>query len=768
MSLELNSTTVFVDMRLTSLGRQLASLGRLRYAKAVIRDNEMDYRYESPYYDLSGNFVISPFDTAQTIPAVNFDGTPAIPLGPRNLIRGRENEEVEILDSPLFYSGGTGWRLDESKCIAKGTTLVSSMAGGSNLEIDSITAINQAYAGAIEEACVGRLVMIRHHASYSATLDPLADIPFVSLWYRINAWDSGTSFELDRALPNFATGTDSISWYVYPWSGVSPYYASASTTADTTYYHATFQWSDGFNLLDYAGPFRWTGQINEGRKVYTPTGVPDFSLVGATDLILLVDVDRWIIYYNSQIVFETVAPSEPTPDLATGWTAGFYGGDPTPTFELRSESTGARIWDMHIVRTINEIGSTGATTGYTTYGSIAYNGTKHVLGFDADQRAVGFIFRDDPTLDIDEAERLQLSSTTLYAPTLLWHRKPEYQPGQGTRGGHTFTDRKSLLYYDSVAQLPYSRLMDGTDGGAIEVGRVYHDLRMVAITDPELLNAMSYKSNRNWTMPPLKLSLEEVYEAGDTGLCKSNKTYLATYVMQADAAYSFSASFSYRKFIHCGHITRIDGIDGGPYALVARLANSHFPYMRTADRLDVFSGTGWNANDFYILIKEMDKTEFSGMSKVSHSGWKRLTTGGEYSNQHSEVTISPSGLTSYQFTITQGDYNSAAAYTLDSINGDGFDRTFSGLSYGDESFFFGNVEYDLNKDPEKVSIKFALMPNDFNSTQNTSFGEDNEDTYVTGIYILDDLDRVVATAKPSSPVKKNYGRYVEFKLDLIY
>jgi len=288
------------------------------------------------------------------------------------------------------------------------------------------------------------------------------------------------------------------------------------------------------------------------------------------------------------------------------------------------------------------------------------------------------------------------------------------------------------------------------------------------ITHQELLAAMSYKSNRNWTMPPLQLSLDNPYIDNTTGLCQSDKTYLVTYVMSANTTYSSASTFSYRKFLHCTDIKRIDGIEGGPHILNASLQNNHLPYLRSTSNITSFSGTGWNANAFNILIKEVDKATFSGINQVPHTGWKQLSGGGAYVLPGGETTISASGLTSYQFIMTRSDYLSAPDYSLDAIDADLSDRSSEGLSYGDEVFFHGNIEYDLVKDPEKVSIKFAMLPNRFNSTNNDTFGPNNEDVFVTGIYIMDDLNRVIAVAKPSRPIRKNYSRYVEFQLDLIF
>lgn len=751
MPLEIRRETIFVDMQLTSLGRQLASLGRLRYKKVVLADDEVDYSFQSSFYDLSNNFVSSPTDSSITIAPINFDGTPAMTLGPMNVVRGRENDEVEIFDQPFFMSAGTRTAIDVSKCISIGNTATANMDGSTDLFIDNITSIDPQFSGTSKERCVGNLIMIRHHGPTDSTLDHYGEQPFISLWYRINSWDGGDLFTLDRALPNFATASnENIHWFVYPWSGFSSGGTNMTATTAGSFYVSSAEYTGPMINSGVDGPY--------GYRIYSNDGLSGMSTS------MFYNMDHWDFIVSADLKYSSSVGNYSDPSQPLSW-SGVSGADPTPTFAGYGGE--GRVWNMRIIRTINEIGSTGSTTGYTTYGSTTFNGTRHMFGFNADQRLFGIIYHDNPNIDVDEINRLQLSSTTLFMPTVLWHRKPEFVSGSGTKGGHWFSDKKSLLYYDNFAQLYYSLLRDGFDAQSIVVGRVYHDLSMIVITHQELLNAMSYKSNRNWTLPSLKLSLEAPY-GSTTGLCKSDKVYLATYAMRADATYSTGSSFSYRPFIHCGDVQFIEGIDGGPYAISARIENSYFPYLRSANRIGSYSGTGWNANDFNIIIKEVDKTGFTNSNSVSPLGWRRLATGGEYSNQHSETTISTSGLTSYQFTINQTDYDSSPDYSLTSINGDPFERSFSGLSYGDEPFFFGSIEYDLNKNPEKVSIKFQLMPDKFNSTRNATYGYKNECTYVTGIYVMDDLNRVVATAKPSNPVKKDYSRFIEFKLDLIY
>lgn len=749
MSFELQRETIFVNMRLTSVGRQLASLGRLRFRKAIFSDDEVDYAYDTPFNSIEDCMITSPSDVPPKVLSRNFDGTPAIQLNGVNARRGVENMETHRFDQPFFFSAGTNNILDVSKCIAVGSSLTSAMSGSKTLAVDDITSIDVNYSATTYERCVGNLIMIRHHAPTSSALNHFGQQPFVTLWYRVNSWDSGTNFTLDRNLPNFASGSGNILWFVYPWSG----YTDAMPNTATTNSSSLFVFS-----AEYTGPMIDT-KLNGpyGYKVYSNDGLPGI------DTGMYFNSDHWDFYVAGDLKYSSLPQDVEYPSQATSW-SGVSGADPTPTFAGYSNDN--NIWNLNIIRNINEIGSTGATTGYTTYGSIEYNGVKRAFNFSPDQRAIGIIHQSDNMNDGDG--RLQPSATTIHMPTLLWHRKFEFTSGKATKGGHSFSDKYGLMKYDPVSKLNYTTLLDQLNENGEEVGRVYHDIRTIVITQQDLLNAMSYKSNRNWTVPKLNVSLRQPTSSSTTGLCKSDKVYLVTYAFLANATYSSASTFSYRQAMYCGEIAKIEGMAGGPYTLNATLENNYFPYLRGANNITSFSGTGWNMNNFNILVKEMDKNDFSGTSKAPSGYWKKLTTGGEYSNQHGEVTISASGITTYQFSINQSDYNSGSNYLLDPINGDPFDRTFSGLSYGDESFFHGSVEYDLIEDPEKMSFNLKMLPHEFNSTKNSTFTDRNECTYVTGIYIFDDLDRVVAVAKPSYPIKKDHSRYVEFKLDLIY
>ena len=75
-------------------------------------------------------------------------------------------------------------------------------------------------------------------------------------------------------------------------------------------------------------------------------------------------------------------------------------------------------------------------------------------------------------------------------PTILWHKNEDNKIGLKLKSDNI----KKILPEHG---LEYYYLIDDWDNN---VGIIFNDLKIILITDQELLFAMSYKSNRNWTL----------------------------------------------------------------------------------------------------------------------------------------------------------------------------------------------------------------------------------------------------------------------------
>ena len=448
-------------------------------------------------------------------------------------------------------------------------------------------------------------------------------------------------------------------------------------------------------------------------------------------------------------------------------------------------TTSSPVWNLSIVRTSSEIGTPDLGLKYNRYGSIEFAGTKRYFGFDMDTRAVGFLHYTNADTGNTYGEQFIPKATVVDMPLIFWHR---YQcaPGTGQIRGVRFTDQRSEIYYDTTAHSNYTLLMEDTPfGGSQAVGRVYYRLRMIVLTDPELLTAMSYKSNRNWTLPPLQLSLvadpkPPLTNMSASGLCQSGKSYYVTYRYISNQPVS-TTSYGYGPAMHCGYVQKIKGFtdeNGRARYLSARFPSLAFPMLRRSTEFFAYSGTGWSANKVQLLVAEVDDADDLGLGYVPTNSWKALSDlsiggNGILSGSSYSAAVDPEELGNHQFIVSYEDYASGSTYDLSQFYPDFFARTdFSadpsllGLTYGNESIFTGVIRTTIAATVFKSTWMVAAPDDQFNSSLNSSFnGEVNHSTYITEIGIFDDQQQLVGVAKPTWPIKKNQGRYLTFELE---
>jgi len=442
------------------------------------------------------------------------------------------------------------------------------------------------------------------------------------------------------------------------------------------------------------------------------------------------------------------------------------------------------VWNMNIVRTSTEIGTPALNLRYKRYGSIEYAGAKRYFGFDLDTRAVGFIHYTNADTGNTYGEQFIPKSTVIDLPNLMWYRY-KVAAGNGALKGIRFTDADSDIYYDYNAHSPYTLLIeDDIFGGTLAVGRIYFKLRIVVITDPELLTALSYKSNRTYTLPPLSINLVKEPKAPlnnltASGMCESGKTFYVTYRTITDQPIS-STSYGFGPSMHCGYIQKISGYtdqDGYSYYLSAKFPALAFPNMRKSTDFVTFSGSGWTCNKVQLLVAKIDSSDDLGLGYLPTDGWRAisdLSIGGNgiVSGSSYSATVDPEELIGHQFIVSNEDYISGSTYDLTEHYPDFFSHVdyqsdALGMTYGNEALFPGVIRTVMAATVFKTTWKVE-MPNDqFNSSINTTFnGEYNNGTYVTEIGIFDDQQQLVGVAKPTWPIKKSFNRYLTFELEL--
>ncbi len=438
-----------------------------------------------------------------------------------------------------------------------------------------------------------------------------------------------------------------------------------------------------------------------------------------------------------------------------------------------------KLWNFNIVRTSSTPGTTTGISGYTSYGSIEYNGTKQYLGFSAETPVIGILHYTNNFTGNTYAEQLLEKTIEVEIPYIMWWNAGGNN-GEGTIQGLKLYDVDGDTIADDLAGTTYRYLKDGVASTSRVVGRVYHKLKTMIITDQELLTSLSYKSNRNWTLPPIEAKLVgspkfPLTNSQATGLCKSGYSYFVAYLTES-SAYSPNVSYGFGNGLHCGYITKIDGnvdVNGNPQFLSLSFPGNSFPYLRSSTNLSAttYSGTGWNANTVQVLVNEQQIEYAYQAGNVPADGWFRVSTGvgnGIYTGDTTDLTIDPLKLAGYNFVISREDLTSGSTYTLSDIfTGKTDFNNKSGLTFGDEVFFYGNVKCNILSTTYKTLITATASNSNFNDSINTSFDPlNNENTYITEIGILDGNNNLVAVGKPTYPIKKNDGRYLVFQLEL--
>jgi hypothetical protein len=665
--------------------------------------------------------------------------------------------------------------------------------GRRQLSLGNLTFVSAVLSDREVDYSIDRGNPMRYDISNNRILSPLDDNPIIS-----TNFDGSQPITLEGnqlvSSKQFSTGaTESYGFFTGTTS------LTATTAVDTskllgsnTITYATSPIDGGYTVtLDNLSPSDY--YPNAGDLVYIPwEPIQNSGKTYSGNIIDTVNPTVGLWYRVTSTNGSTdISLDRPIPDfggvvstsqIINAYFYPFNGGE---NYYGTGTTVNPSLWNMNIVRTQSVVGRPlNVVSGYTSYGSIEYNGTKQYLGFTGDTQAVGILHYTNEFTGNTYAEQLLEKTVRIDLPNVMWHNISG-DNGKTLSYGLTLYDIDGDTEIDDFSNTTYRNLKDGVTSSSNVVGRVYHKLKIAVITDPELLNSLTYKSNRNYTIPPLNISTIGVPKyplttSQATGLVKSGKTYFVTYLTESESTFSATSpdtTFGYPKSLHCGYIQKLNGQvdDSGNYQyLSATFPTNTFPYLRNSQDMlssSSYSGTGWNANKVQLLVAEVDDPNaVATIEDVNSNSWKLISNGvgnGIYTGSTSDNTIDARDLNAFQFIISQEDYDSGTTYVLDNIFTDNSDHSTTGLTFGDESFLFGNLKSDIMATTYKTVITTFAKNDSFNSSINGSFDDTlDSDTYITEVGILDGEGNLVAVGKPTYPIKKNEGRFLTFQLQI--
>ena len=744
MAYIIKNTSGLINTRLTDVGRRKLSQGNFNISYFQIGDSEVSYK-AVPNYNQTNNNILMPDFNAQ-----NDTGSP--------------QSNKENIKYPYYVEGNRGntyglpfmdstFQEVYNAAGEKGFFELSGTPGNWSAQTSSAYTIT---------------------SNYFVQLDSLSGQTFLDV-------------EFDGSSPVPTTGTPSVGDIVTLIIGDGSL-GGVQTYPVLTYRIQGINPTTGTSATTY-----WTFTLDRAVPDLTP-----FSVSG--------EISRVLVYPSGMtVLYDFVTP------------APFWETD-TINFESPCDVASREntlIWNMNIPWSESPAGVFSATyEDYTKYGSVSYIGTKEYLGYQEpsgqtdtsqvfyynsfdekivvtpqEQKAIAIVHYtnqdidhvygekfstipfdpQNPTDQIGLARHLKVT-----IPTLMWHKSTGNTIGQSFYIDPSGYDLCKPFYIKSTKNLDmndpgirYFHLWDTNpddNGNLNRVGKVFPDSETIIFDDEEIVAALSYKSNRNWTLPAPKLS----YLAPNT-LYTNNST--ATGLLTADTqtlwvTYRLNNT-AFTESLHCNYYSKIVGPSSGCSDTSQNVAvrfGPEFQFLNQPLSSSTVSGlTGYCANSIMLLCQIT-----SGDTKPSPTDWKHIDVTSYISATTVNGYLTMSGLTgttfqldlaSYQNAVDNGDiYNLADYIDIPTNNQSQY------LNFGDEYYFYGNFTTDISATIYEMRYLINLGRNQFTNTSNPTWTSGST-SYVTEIGLYDSNKDLIVISKLQSPeLRQGIQQYV-VKLD---
>jgi len=715
MSYIINSTNPFVSIKLTEKGREKLALGQLNFSYWAIGDSEINYDREA---------IVDANQTDVTLSASS------------KVLRPVDRQpDIKYFIYPSIatdhFQPLNGANMNVVKAV------VNNQALERGFFVDNITGFT---------------------TDLSADLTPYQEVV-------ANTKLSGTTTLVVSGGSNFTTGDFIL---VKP----SNNKLGSINTNDTT----------------KAIPNLWFEVQNvAGNTLTLDRNLPNFSSSTASTTV--------IIYKNGE-VYDTISSGNTT----SYWDSG------TLSFNANINITcsDVPVWNMNNVWCENLAGMSGTTTyeDYTKFGSYPYLGTKTpYLEYFCESTGSTSFNCNGPGLSYPDDVRKSLSIihytnnaiSNLYGeffyvdatnnkyvqvhmPNIMYHRVG-YPTSGGTHMGMTFI-ASGATQYIGTSQIEYIDLIEhpamisSANTTPLVVGKVLPQYKMIVIHDDELVAAMSYKSNRNWTLPELAANIISPSGSTTSGVLGVNETIYLTYLLD-----NSGSTTGLTSSLPCQNYVKVTNTTNSSKDIAFRINETDLlPYMRKIESSS-YDGYGFYAHNFKLLYQIV-----SGDTVRPDAGaWKMYNYTSTGLTTTSGATIDPFALENQ--TPGSVSCGTSTGFVLDSIKNSG-STIFnlypllnmaptaypSYLQFGDERYFYGNIETYIGATIYKTIFDIRVNSSQFDTTTNPSRSTDSATNpaviRITDVGIYDSAKNLVCIGKLSKPVSLTAGNTIMLELSM--
>ena len=726
--------------RLTDVGRRKIAEGNFNIKYFQVGDSEVNYSTLSTTYNQTDSYILEPAFNAQNnagVPESNKNdikypyylyGTSGITYGiPQNLT---DIESVYNTATPLgFFSADTN-----NDCYNPYYSAQWVKNSFYKVNLSYFNGVDSQAVLVSDPSCFYRqngqyvvgdyLILWVQPNPYYPSDCGCFDSRYPVLFYKILAIN-GLTLSLDRPLPNlqdlnypsgfakaFIISGDFSSYYDVPtpinyWSESVINYESLCTPYDgfVNIWNMNIVWSQnpiGLNDATYKGYENFNSRGYIGTKEY-------YGYMSS----------------EGQVFQSTSATSQSTPVIYTSTTDTFYYNSAGQKIMIEPEDQSA-IAIIH----------------YTNNSILNFYGEK---------------FADEPTGKGTQTIGMG-SNFKLSLPWVMWH-KSIYT---NTKGLDLYIDPPGFASYDLMTPhyiqstkslsmnspgIRYYHLWDTnetTDGTPNRVGKVFPDDKIIVIDDPELIAAMSYASNRNFTLPAPKLTTVQADNSTGNGIIFEGSVMYVSYLLEGPW-----------NTLNCNYISKINapsadcviGTDG--YDVNVSFGDE-FPYINTEE------GIGFSFNEFYVLYKVNDGV----WKKIDFTQY--LIDNGYYNNLNGSIDVQ--GLVDLSFKITSNDdEDGATTYNLGDYLSLPPRSDITKIGFGDEYAFYGRLETDITATIYTMRYLINLPQNQLINTSNPSYSSGEK--YMSEIGLYDENKNLLVLSKLQYPIERVGIQQVAVKLD---
>jgi hypothetical protein len=173
------------------------------------------------------------------------------------------------------------------------------------------------------------------------------------------------------------------------------------------------------------------------------------------------------------------------------------------------------------------------------------------------------------------------------------------------------------------------------------------------------------------------------------------------------------------------------------------------------------SAQGFYANKFEILCQKV-----IGNVRPNSSEWVAIDFTSQLTSTMIDGYITQEGLTGNTFVITQQDYDNASTYNLNTyipLTPVGY--TGTSLNFGDEYYFYGSLETDIQATIYEMKYKINLGQAEFQTTSNPTWTS-SKPSYVSEVGLYDSNKNLMIISKMQSPVLRQGIQQFLIKFDI--